>query len=105
MKFGSLKFEVSPQAVLDWKPPLGYTLGMKTAISLPDEIFGQAEEMAKTLKVSRSELYCRALQEYLARHAPDRVTEALDKLSNEVATRPEPFLRRAGRRVLERDEW
>lgn len=84
---------------------LGYTIGMKTAVSLPDEVFDQAEDMAKTLKVSRSELYSRALKEFLARHAPDRVTEALDKLSEELDTKPEPFVRRAARETLERNEW
>ena len=49
----------------------GYTFGMKTAVSVPDEVFQRAERLAKRMKVSRSELYSRALREYLARHAPD----------------------------------
>ena len=35
----------------------GYFLDMKTAISLPDEIFEEAERLARWLKKSRSELY------------------------------------------------
>jgi len=51
---------------------------MKTAIFLPDELFSEAEQMAAQLQVSRSEFYRRALSEFLARHTPDRVTDALD---------------------------
>jgi len=78
---------------------------MKTAISLPDEIFEQAEILVKRLGVSRSELYRRALEEYLARHVSDRITLALDRLSDEVDTRPEAFVSEAGRRALDRSEW
>ena len=51
---------------------------MKTAVSLPDDVFADAEELARTQKTSRSALYTAAMREYLARHAPDRVTAALD---------------------------
>ena len=78
---------------------------MKTAISLPDEVFDQAEDMARTLKVSRSELYSRALKEFLARHTPDRITKALDQLCDDLGTTPDGFVVRAGRKVLEKGEW
>ena len=83
----------------------GYTLGMKTAVSVPNEIFKRAERLAKRLKLSRSELYSRALREYLARHAPDEVTEALNALCEELDTGAEEFTREAGRRVLEESDW
>ena len=41
---------------------------MKTAISLPDDLFDSADELAQQLGVSRSELYARAVAEYLAKH-------------------------------------
>jgi metal-responsive CopG/Arc/MetJ family transcriptional regulator len=78
---------------------------MKTAISLPDELFEGAEDLAKRLGVSRSELYRRALAEYLARHAPDRVTEAYDALCDRVDTRLTDFGARAAGRLLGREEW
>jgi hypothetical protein len=83
----------------------GYTLGMKTAVSVPNEVFERAERLAKRLEVSRSELYSRALREYLARHAPDEVTEALDLLCGELDTGAEEFVREAGRRVLKASDW
>lgn len=49
---------------------------MKTAVSVPDELFEAAERQAQRTKKSRSQLYAEALAEYLARHAPDEVTEA-----------------------------
>ncbi|MGH7566907.1 MAG: ribbon-helix-helix protein, CopG family [Gemmatimonadota bacterium] len=78
---------------------------MKTAISLPDEVFEQAEKLVQRLGVSRSELYRRALEEYLARHVSDRITLALDRLSEEIDTRPDAFVSEAGRRTLDRTEW
>jgi len=83
----------------------GYTLGMKTAVSVPNEVFERADRLAKRLRVSRSELYSRALREYLARHAPDEVTEALNVLCEELDTGAEEFVHEAGRRVLESSDW
>ena len=65
----------------------------------------RAERLAKRLEVSRSELYSRALREYLARHAPDEVTEALNVVCEEFDTGAEEFVREAGRRVLESSDW
>ena len=83
----------------------GYTLGMKIAVSVPNEVFERAEQLAKRLKVSRSELYSRALREYLARHVPDEVTAALNLLCEELDTGADEFVREAGRRALESSDW
>jgi antitoxin MazE6 len=83
----------------------GYTTGMKTAVSVPDAVFRSAERLARQLKKSRSQLYSEALAEYVARRAPDEVTEAYDRLSAAVDTTPEPPLARAAHRVLKRSEW
>ncbi len=78
---------------------------MKTAVSIPDEIFEEAERLAKRLKQSRSEVYSRALAEYLARHAPDEVTEEMDRVLKELAEPTDEFASVAGRRALRRTEW
>jgi len=83
----------------------GYTLGMKTAVSVPNEVFEGAERLAKRLKVSRSELYSRALREYLARHSPDEVRQALDALCADLDTGVDDFVGEAGRRMLEATDW
>ena len=78
---------------------------MKTAISIPDTVFQGAETLARQLSISRSQLYSRALTEYLSRHAPDSVTEALDRLWGELEEGADPFVAAASRQILERTEW
>ncbi|TMA62152.1 MAG: ribbon-helix-helix protein, CopG family [Deltaproteobacteria bacterium] len=78
---------------------------MKTAVSIPDEVFDEAERLARRTKRSRSEVYSRALAEYVARHAPDRVTEAMDRALTEIDQRVDKFARAASRRILERSDW
>jgi antitoxin MazE6 len=78
---------------------------MKTAISIPDEVFEEAERLASELNTSRSQLYSRALQEFVARHAPDRLTEAMNRVIDEVGSAIDEFSQRASRRALEQVEW
>lgn len=78
---------------------------MKTAISLPDEVFRAAERHARRAKKSRSQLYADAISEYLARHAPDEVTEAMNQVVDQLEEPSDPFVSAAARRVLERTEW
>ena len=84
----------------------GYTIGMKTAVSLPDRVYREAEGYAKRTRKSRSQLYAEALAEYLARHAPDEVTEAMNIVIDELGdAAPDSFVQRAGRRMLRCVEW
>ena len=83
----------------------GYTLGMKTAVSIPDDVFEGAERLARRTKRSRSRLFSDALKEYLARHTPDKVTEAMNRALAEVGDEAHPFVSSAARAVLERTEW
>ncbi|PYN93066.1 MAG: hypothetical protein DMD91_31015 [Candidatus Rokuibacteriota bacterium] len=78
---------------------------MKIAVSVPDDVFQEAEELARRTKRSRSEVYSRALAEYVARHAPDRVTEAMNRALAEIGDPVDHFVRTASRRVLKRSEW
>ena len=82
-----------------------YTSGMKTAISLPDRIFRAAERHARRARKSRSQLYAEAIAEYLARHAPEEVTEAMNRVVDHLAGESDPFVAAAGRRVLEDSSW
>jgi len=79
---------------------------MKTAVSLPDDVFAGAEKLAKRLRVTRSELYARAVGEYVSRHSPDEVTEALDRVHAELEGSEESeFVAAASRRILEHTQW
>ena len=82
-----------------------YTSGMKTAISIPDDVFEQADALARELKQSRSQLYSRAVREYVARHSSDSVTDALDALCLGESQPDSDFATAAGRRTLEQSEW
>jgi metal-responsive CopG/Arc/MetJ family transcriptional regulator len=78
---------------------------MKVAVSVPDGVFEEAEQLARRTKRSRSEVYSRALAEYVARHAPDRVTESMDRALAEIGEPAEQFVRAVARRVLKRSDW
>ena len=78
---------------------------MKTAVSVPDDVFEEAEHLAKHLKISRSQLYQRALGEFVARHSPEAITDTLDQVCAEVDTASEPFVAAAARRTLARVQW
>jgi metal-responsive CopG/Arc/MetJ family transcriptional regulator len=78
---------------------------MKTAISIPDDVFEDAERLARRSRKSRSQLFSDAVREYVARHAPEDVTEAMDRVCADVGTAPDPFTSAAARRILERTEW
>jgi metal-responsive CopG/Arc/MetJ family transcriptional regulator len=78
---------------------------MKTAISVPDEIFHEAERLARRAKRSRSELYSLALREYVARHAPERVTELMNETLTRVGEQSDRFTSLAAGRVLRRSDW
>lgn len=78
---------------------------MKTAISIPDDVFSDAERLARTLKKSRSQLYSRAVREYVARHAADQVTDALDAVCEEEEPNYGDFPTAAAQRTLRNSEW
>ena len=83
----------------------GHTNGMKVAVSIPDDVFAEAEALAKRLKASRSEIYSRALGEFIGTHAPDRVTELMNDVVRDVGPEPDVFSVAAGRQVLKKTEW
>jgi len=78
---------------------------MKTAISIPDQLYERAEALAHRLGKSRSQVYREALADYLARREPGAVTSALDELIDELGSGIDDWAAEAGRRALERIEW
>ncbi|MGH9404973.1 MAG: ribbon-helix-helix protein, CopG family [Terriglobia bacterium] len=78
---------------------------MKTAVSLPDELFRRADQLARRTKKSRSRLVSQALKEYLARHAPDEVTMAMNRACQEAGQQQDQFVSAVARRVLRQIEW
>ncbi len=78
---------------------------MKTAVSIPDDVFEDAERLAGRLQTSRSQLYARALAEFVSRHDEDHLTQAMDKVVDEVAAPRDAFAHEAARQTLRRVEW
>ena len=78
---------------------------MKTAVSIPDDVFEDAEHLAKRLQTSRSRLYARALAEFVARHDDDRVTASMNMIIDEVDPEIDDFTRKAAQQTIERVDW
>lgn len=79
---------------------------MKTAVSVPDDLFAQVDRFARRSRRSRSDVYSAALREYVARHAPDEVTTKLDAIVAEAGDAESgDFSTGAARRTLESGEW
>jgi predicted transcriptional regulator len=80
---------------------------MKTAISIPDHVFEAAEQLARRLGKSRSELYSAAVASYLERHRQDRVTERLNEVYGPHEERAEldPVLPTLQSLSIPEEEW
>jgi predicted transcriptional regulator len=78
---------------------------MKTAVSLPDELFRQADAAARRLRVSRSQLYATAISEFLDRRQTDTITERLNQVYSRHPAQVDAALDRAQLRSLEKDTW
>jgi hypothetical protein len=83
----------------------GYTGSMKTAVSVPDDLFRLAEAAARRLRVSRSKLYATAISELLERLQTNAVTERLNELYSRRTAKVDPPLHRAQLRSLDKDSW
>jgi len=78
---------------------------MKVAISIPDEVFSEGEALAKQFGTSRSELYRRALGEFIGRHAEAPVTRAMNEAMDALGAAPDDFSAAASRNVLRKVDW
>lgn len=79
---------------------------MKVAVSIPDPVFAEAEQLARDLRTTRSHLYARALAEFVEGHAPDRITQALDTALEGIdQDEDRPILDAARRRLVRDNDW
>jgi metal-responsive CopG/Arc/MetJ family transcriptional regulator len=78
---------------------------MKTAVSVPTDVYEQAEELARRTGRTRSEIYSTALRDYLAHQQALPVTAAMDEVVGEIDPQPDPFLDAAARATLAQAEW
>jgi metal-responsive CopG/Arc/MetJ family transcriptional regulator len=78
---------------------------MKTAVSIPNELFEAAERLARRTRRSRSRLFSDALREYLARSSPDQITESMNQALAEIGDGKDPFVSLVSSRRMEQIEW
>jgi uncharacterized FlgJ-related protein len=82
---------------------------MKTAISLPDQVFYEAEETARYMGIPRSKLYLNALLEYLEKNNRKQITEKLNKVYSDDYYKEFDLIERAGlesmREITKNDTW
>jgi metal-responsive CopG/Arc/MetJ family transcriptional regulator len=78
---------------------------MKTAISIPDPLYKEAERLTKRLRIPRSQLYAKALEEYLQRLRSKGIREALDEVYRTEPSELDPVLAHLQSEALGREEW
>ncbi|MCU1288015.1 MAG: hypothetical protein JWN60_244 [Acidobacteria bacterium] len=78
---------------------------MKTAISIPNNIFEQAESLARKLKISRSELFTEAVKVYLKENQVEDVTAKLDEVYGKTDSSLGETLLTAQTASLAKEEW
>jgi metal-responsive CopG/Arc/MetJ family transcriptional regulator len=78
---------------------------MKTAISLPDPVFEEAESLARQLGVSRSELYTNALKAYLRKYNRDQILNRLNQVYAEESSALDPVLAKIQFMSLPCENW
>ena len=83
----------------------GYTGSMKTAVSVPDDLFRLAEATARRLRVSRSQLYAKAIAEFLKRQDGNAITERLNDVYSRHPAKVDSGLHRAQLKSLGKDAW
>lgn len=82
---------------------------MKTAISLPDALYLDAEKTAKSLGIPRSQLFALALEEFISHHNKQRITDQLNKVYKTTTAQDSPLLADANldsfRELTQNDAW
>ena len=78
---------------------------MKTAVSLPDELFEEAEAAAARMHVTRSRLYAEALRLFLERQREQSITDQINKVLETESSELDPVLEEMQARSVPAEEW
>ena len=79
---------------------------MKTAISIPDNVYQSAEKLASRLGESRSQLYTKALSSYVEKHQDANVTNKLNEIYSDNGSTIHPALASfQSQTLLKHSEW
>ncbi len=85
--------------------PKYYHASMKVTISLPDRVFSAAEKLAHRMRVSRSQLYVQAIEEYLDKRQDALITERLNALYASEQNPVDPAMAAAQLRAIDHEAW
>ncbi len=88
----------------------GYNRGntiivMKTAISVPNDVFKSVDTFAQKKHLSRSALFTMAVTEFLSHHHEEDVTEQLNKVYGKQEAVIDPVVNGLQRASLPKEKW
>lgn len=82
---------------------------MKTAVSLPDQLYEEAERTAQSLGIPRSQLFAKALEEFIAFHKRENITERLNRVYSKIESSEFDSISNTGiesiRNLTKNDSW
>lgn len=78
---------------------------VKTSVFVPEATVRVADRLANASGKTRSDIFVEALQEYVARHDPDAIVEAINNVADSLYVQTCDFADAANRRVFERNPW
>jgi hypothetical protein len=79
---------------------------MKVAVSIPDPTFAEAEALARRMKLSRSKLYAKALDAFVANSNAEDLTAIANEIADDIEDEDRVLIRKAAaRNVLRNTEW
>ena len=78
---------------------------MKTAISVPDDIFQEAEKLARRRQLTRSALYTAALRSFVQQHRPTDITHALNEVYKENSNALDGVLNEMQSMTMVKEDW
>ncbi|MEW6207634.1 MAG: hypothetical protein AB1631_04655 [Acidobacteriota bacterium] len=82
-----------------------YALAMKTAVTIPDDVFQEAQELAATLGLSLEELYTAAVAQFISEHSSQRITERLNQVYEKNDSSLDDVIKRMQAVSLPVEQW
>ena len=78
---------------------------MKTAISVPNDVFELSERLAKKLKVSRSKIFAMGVKKLGEEYDDEVIIAQINAVCEEVDTSLDPAIRFYQSRAIKREKW
>jgi len=78
---------------------------MEIAITIPNDVFRRAEELARNLGISVNDLYARALNSFLDLHCEDEITRNLNEVYSRVDSSLDPVIMQMQLTALDEEDW